>query len=348
MKEVEFIVVGLGIAGVSFCERLLGSKKEFVALDGPKMAATAVAGGIVNPVVLKRFTPVWNAALFLEEAIPFYQTIQSRLQIDFFRETEILRVFSNVQEQNEWSVASSSHKLKDFLNPELLSNNGPELNAPYGLGAMQTALLLNTLRLLEAYRSFLKDRVVQEEFRYEEVVMKEDAIAYKNIRAKHLVFAEGASVINNPFFQVEGLIPKKGEYITIRSENLNIDKVVKGPFFLIPLGDHLYKVGATFAHGDMTYENTEKGREQLTDAVAKMIHGPFEVVDQVAGMRPTVKDRKPLLGSISDKKIQFFNGLGTRGLLMAPLLSKLLLDHIETGTDLPSEMDIKRFSSGRT
>jgi glycine/D-amino acid oxidase-like deaminating enzyme len=74
-----------------------------------------------------------------------------------------------------------------------------------------------------------------------------------------------------------------------------------------------------------------------------MINCDFEVVDQVAGMRPTVKDRRPVVGSIENNNIYFLNGLGTRGLLMAPLLSLRLMEHIEKGDPLPPEIDVKRF-----
>jgi len=49
------------------------------------------------------------------------------------------------------------------------------------------------------------------------------------------------------------------------------------------------------------------------------------------------------LGSISSREILFFNGLGTRGLGMAPLLSKQLFDYAENNTPLPDEVNIQRF-----
>ena len=103
--------------------------------------------------------------------------------------------------------------------------------------------------------------------------------------------------------------------------------------------------GATFAHGDYEFAVTEKGRKQLLKAVSAMIGCPFEVVDQLVGMRPTIKDRRPVLGSLDNENILFFNGLGTRGLLMAPLLSGWLTAYAERGEKLPSEVDIRRFSN---
>jgi glycine/D-amino acid oxidase-like deaminating enzyme len=79
-------------------------------------------------------------------------------------------------------------------------------------------------------------------------------------------------------------------------------------------------------------------------SLSKLIKCPFEVVDQMAGMRPTVKDRRPLLGILSSEHILFFNGLGTRGLGMAPLLSQQLYNFTEQNIPLPEEINIQRFS----
>ena len=76
MKEVDYIVVGLGIAGISFCEELENNHKSFIAFDNDKVTSTKVAAGVINPVVLKRFTPVWNAKLHVSSSILFLDSIE--------------------------------------------------------------------------------------------------------------------------------------------------------------------------------------------------------------------------------------------------------------------------------
>ena len=44
----------------------------------------------------------------------------------------------------------------------------------------------------------------------------------------------------NPFFKDLPLVPTKGELLTIYASQLNIDYVLKGPVFLIPLEEDLY------------------------------------------------------------------------------------------------------------
>ena len=69
----------------------------------------------------------------------------------------------------------------------------------------------------------------------------------------------------------------------------------------------------------------------------------FQVVDQVAGIRPTTKDRRPFLGSLTDnKQLFFFNGLGTRGITTAPYLAKILFNFTENSIKIPKEINIRR------
>ena len=71
----------------------------------------------------------------------------------------------------------------------------------------------------------------------------------------------------------------------------------------------------------------------------------FEVVDHVAGIRPTVKDRRPLVGVHSIySKLFVLNGLGTRGVMIAPYVAQALYNSIEHHMPLDKEIDIKRFT----
>lgn len=345
MKEVDYLVIGLGVAGISYCEQLRAHEKRFLAFDTGEKCATAVSGGTVNPVVLKRFTPVWNVEQFLPEAASFYQQLANRLQSSFMQETEIHRILNSVAEQQDWLVASDKKALSSYLSSEIIKNKNTRVKAPFDMGGVWHAFKLNTGKLLKEYRKSLSeaDELLSEAFDHSALVSEETGFQYKNIRAQKIIFAEGSAVVGNPYFTIDGFIPKKGEYLIIKAPELKLTSVLKGAIFVIPLGDDLYKIGATFDHSARHYEITDEGRSKLVHSVEKIIDGPFEVVDQIAGMRPTVKDRRPLLGSLSHENILFFNGLGTRGLLSAPLLSKWLYDFAENNRPLPSEVDIKRF-----
>ncbi|HFS67189.1 MAG TPA: FAD-dependent oxidoreductase, partial [Flavobacteriia bacterium] len=54
--KVDYIIVGLGLAGISFIERLKEHHKSFVVFENNSQNASKVASGLFNPVILKRFT----------------------------------------------------------------------------------------------------------------------------------------------------------------------------------------------------------------------------------------------------------------------------------------------------
>lgn len=356
MKEVDYIIVGLGIAGITFCERLRQEGKRFVVFEPSLPSATKVAGGVVNPVILKRFTPIWNLPQFHAAAYPFYAQLSKHLEVDFLEKMLLQRIFNNPQEQNDWLVASDKNNLSFFLSSELNQNSNPLIEAPFGFGNVNEVFKIDTALLMDSFSESLehKEQLVREAFNYDLLQLnaknaetsyldKAAMIQYKNIKAKRIVFSEGSAAIHNPYFSVDCLIPKKGEYIIFKAPQLRLKSILKGSIFIIPLGNDHFKAGATFDHSGKKPEITQEGKTQLVASLRKYIHCPFEVIDQIAGMRPTVKDRRPLLGSISNKEVLFFNGLGTRGLGMAPLLSQQLYDFAENDVPLPDEVNISRF-----
>lgn len=346
MEKKDYIIVGLGIAGISICEQLRKNNKSFIVFDA-NTSVTKIAGGTVHPCILKYFTLVWNGTSFYNSALPFYKEIESFLASSFTSQTPILKVFNSIEEQNLWSIASDKKELEDFLNESILPNDNNAVNAEFGFGKVNHNFQINTKTLIESYRKLLLSNGSLREtpINYDELTINPDGVNYNSIEAKKIIFSEGPSVIKNPLFPKAYLIPKKGEYITIKAPRLNSKEILKSKFFVIPLGKDIYKVGATFAHNDHSNSITEKGKNELVEALEKLITVPFEVINQEVGMRPTVKDRRPLLGNLSKQNnVYFYNGLGTRGLLMAPLLSEYLFNYIEEGINLPSEIDINRFS----
>jgi glycine oxidase len=71
--KVDYIIVGLGLAGLAFVEELMNANKSFLVFEDASQTSSLVAGGVYNPVVLKKFTAVWKAAEQLDLALLFYE-----------------------------------------------------------------------------------------------------------------------------------------------------------------------------------------------------------------------------------------------------------------------------------
>jgi glycine/D-amino acid oxidase-like deaminating enzyme len=116
--------------------------------------------------------------------------------------------------------------------------------------------------------------------------------------------------------------------------------------FILPLGNDLFKVGATYNWKDKTDVPTEEGKIELVERIQEIINCDFEIITHFAGVRPTVRDRRPLVGthSIHDR-IHILNGLGTRGVMLGPSMAKALFESIEHQIPLCKEVAIQRFTN---
>lgn len=344
--QVDYIIVGIGLAGISFCEQLKAHNKTFVVFDNASQQSSTVAGGLYNPVVLKRFTPVWKCKEQLDLALPMYANLEAELGVKLDYKIPVYRKFASLEEQNDWFTASDKQILSEYLSPKIIKNDNKSIDAPYGYGEVLETGRIDVKTLIEAYRSYLLSHglFVESVFEYDDLKIEADTIPYKNIIAKHIVFAEGFGVKQNPFFKDLPLVPAKGELLTIYAPDLKIDYVLKAGVFLIPLGDDLYIVGATYEWKDLSSKVTDLAKEELLTKLEKLINCEFEVVNQVSGIRPTVKDRRPLVGQHEKYKNMFvLNGLGTRGVMIGPYVAQQLYDFIEKGMPLEKEIDIARF-----
>ncbi len=347
MAKTDYIVVGLGLAGIALVEELTLRGRSFLVFENESQTSSLVAGGMYNPVVLKRFNPVWRGGEQLEVALPYYRRLEEKLNAVYDRQMDILRVFKSIEEQNNWFAACDKPRLQPFLEPEIEENDNMALNAEHSLGRVRKTGRVRVRELVDDYRNYLekKGHLIRESFDHEKLEIGESDLLYGEHQAWQLVFCEGNGLADNPYFNWLPLEGTKGELLTIHAPDLKLEEVVKSAVFVMPLGDDLYKIGATFNWSDKTNLPTREGREELLDKLKKVIHCDFEVKDQEAGVRPTTPDRRPLLGRHPiHAQLAVFNGLGTRGVMSSPLLSKELLEHLENGIDLDKEVDISRFS----
>nr|WP_321226518.1 FAD-dependent oxidoreductase [uncultured Psychroserpens sp.] len=348
MKQVDYIIVGNGLAGIAFCEQLRNANKDFVVFDNNSQQSSSVAAGLYNPVILKRFTKVWNAKEQLTLAMPKYKVLEQLLNVKLDYQLPVYRRFMSVEEQNDWFSASDKPVLEDFLSTNLVKNTNAVINADYGFGEVLHSGRVNTSQLVKSYRNYLleNDVLEGEEFQYELLEIEQEYVQYKDIKAKHIVFAEGFGITKNPFFSHLPLNGTKGEMLTIEAPDLKMDFIMKSSVFIVPLGEDLFWIGATYEREDKTHNITENAKDQLVDKLKQIIKCDFKIVKQVAGIRPTTKDRRPLVGSHRDyKNVHVLNGLGTRGVMISPYVAKQLFNHIEKGELLDPEIDINRIEN---
>jgi glycine oxidase len=343
--KVDYLIIGSGLAGIAFAETCLLHHKKIMVLNDNSQNSTTIAGGLYNAIVLKRFTKIWEAEAQLAVSIPFYKNLEKKLKTILLYEIPLLRKLNNIEEQNNWFTASDKPNLSNYLNSELKTLPNKSIISDYKFGELNKTGFLDTKKLKEDYTRFLlsNNMYIEETFDYSKILIENNYIQYNNIRTKQIVFAEGFGLHNNPYFNNLPLDGTKGELLIIKSENLNLNVIINSSIWILPLGNHLYKVGATYNWQDKTNQKTEEAKLELVTNLKELLNCDFEIIEHLAGVRPTVKDRRPLLGKhYKHNNLFLLNGMGTRGVLFAPYLSEKLFQYIENNTELDNEISIER------
>jgi glycine oxidase len=343
---IDYLIVGSGLAGICFADIALKNNKSIRVIENYSQNSSIIAGGLYNPVILKRFSEVWQAQEQLKLVNTIYPTLEQQLNVKLDFKLPIYRKLFSVEEQNNWFEAADKPFLAPFLSTNLHYNKYKGINTPYGFGEVLQSGYVDTKLLISSYQTFLKSIEIfwSSSFEYQQLTIEDHFLEYDSIQFKNIIFAEGFGLLSNPFFYQLPLDGTKGELLIIKCPGLNLDVIIKSSVFILPLGNDLYKVGATYNWKDKTALPTEAGKQELLTNLKSILQLDFEIVEHLAGVRPTVKDRRPMVGKHPKyQNLHVLNGLGTRGVMLAPAMAKVLFEHIERQTPLPKEIDIKRF-----
>jgi tRNA 5-methylaminomethyl-2-thiouridine biosynthesis bifunctional protein len=108
-----------------------------------------------------------------------------------------------------------------------------------------------------------------------------------------------------------------------------LDVVVSGNGYVAPLPDGGHALGATYHHDDFDASVRIADHEANLQRVRALLPGFVEGVDPTqlngwTGFRATVPDRLPIYGATAIEGVCVATGLGSRGLLWAPIGAELV------------------------
>ncbi len=344
MNKPDQLIVGWGLAGVIMAWQSYFHKKSFLVFDSTVNTTTTAAAGIVNPIVFKRLTKSWQATVLMPFAENFYKEIESLLLTEIIQKKHIFKVFSSFEDENNWAAKQNDESFKSFLVPlKDYAINGVE--APYGYGEVRTFGNLNTKLFLEASKLFFQKKgMVFVNQKLDFNLLDPVHSTYDDHKYENIVFCEGVDVDKNPLFQYLPLKPTHGEVITIETDDFQFTDILNKNMFVMHIEKNLFKVGATYNWDLKEPTTTEGGKSELIKKLASFTNFKYKIVDHQAGIRPTVKDRRPLIGQHpKHDNIYIFNGLGTKGVMIAPYYSKQLFDKVYQNLELHNEVDISRY-----
>lgn len=343
MKNVDYIIVGDGYAALFFAHQLIKNKKSFVIFSEGKKSASQISAGIINPVVLKKFTTFWLAQEQLDFLKISLHEIEQYTGENYWIDSSIHRIFHDENEQKLWLKKSKTEELNHFLSDEF--RHVDDFSNEFDTGKVKQSARLNVngffTDLLNYYEK--NDFLVKEKFNYNEIDVSTSI--YKEIAFKNIVFCEGMQVKNNPFFSDIQVIPNKGHHIRVKlSKHITENITIKKKHFLFPLHNGLYFYGGTYDRDQLHEKIDDSAVEQLKKGLSEFYPNNFSVEEIHFGFRPTVKDRRPIVGRHKIHQNFFvFNGLGARGILNGCYFANTLYQYIEHKIELPTEISIDRF-----
>lgn len=344
----EYLIVGGGLAGLFFAHELEKGNKSFLVLDAcHQKSASNVAAGMFGPLGGQLSKLAWKAPEMLNTLENTAAELEIRLGIKLIHWMPVQVAFGSIKDANDYELRERTPILNKHLSNTCEAEK--QLIAPFGSFEMLRSGWFNTTLFLSVYQKQLKEKgsYQMQQFKYDNLVQTENGWEYGELTFDKVVFAEGYAAANNPY--IKNLIPFKlckGQVLKIKCEGLTEVKIVKKGIYLIPLGNNIFKAGATYEWDEINEEPNEKGLELMVEKIQNLIRLPFEVIGQEAAIRPTTNDRNPVIGKVSGhQNMYFINGLGTKGVVRGPWLASLLYDLIEKNTPIPREVSVERIKN---
>ena len=346
---IDYLIIGQGIAGSTMAMQLLKKGYSILVFDEfSKNYSSAVAAGLFNPVTGKKMVKTWMADEIFPALFEFYADVERATGEKFLFPMPLYRPFLSIAEQNEWMSRSAEDGFRKFINHiSMKPAFGDKVNDPLGGITLAQTGYIDTSRYLLAVRRHLVGLGAYraEVFREQDLEILENSIRYDTITARKVIFCQGCQNNSNRWFAQLPIKSLKGETITVQSD-WNSDVILNRSVYMVPgKRDLEWTVGATYNLSDPRPGITAEARQELTEKLADLIRVPFTTMGQNWGVRPTTPDRRPILGiHPKHRSLTIFNGLGTKGVSLAPYFSAVLIRAMENKGTINKEADVSRFN----
>jgi glycine/D-amino acid oxidase-like deaminating enzyme len=344
MGRVDFAIVGQGLAGTALARQLLRRGARVLVIDRGGESSSRVAAGLVTPVTGKRLARSWRWDELYPAAVAYYRDFERDVGAPVFHQRPAVRLFAGAEERAEFErragmlaglVRTPDHVPVAFA-------------APFGGFEMPHAARLDAPRYLDLAREHFRRagayRAADLDLAREvELVPGGVRLPRLGVEARGLVFCRGFAPGVDPWFGGVKFNAAKGEILTLRVPGLAEDRVVHRGIWLAPAGGGVFRAGATYTWEPLDSLPTPEGRAEIESRLAEFLRLPFEVIDHRAAVRPVIEAGFPVLGRHPDvPQLAYFNGLGSKGSLLAPFFADQLAACLVGDGEVESEVDVAR------
>lgn len=343
------LIIGQGLAGSLLADALLRRGQAVEVVADARPTSSGAAAGLFNPVTGRKPQLTWLADALFPYLHRFYPDLEARLGAAFFHPMPLYRPFGSPEERDFGLALAAQPERREFLQPAPDDDAYAE-TVRNEFGGLRTlgAGWVDVPELLAAFRRDFERRGIfrQETFSHGDLNIKPRGVEWAGQPYTTALFCEGVYGAENPFFNWLPFNPVKGESLTLRLAGPAPPGIVNRGAWLIPKPDGTARVGATYVWQPLDWEPTAEGREFLLQKLNVWLKTPYEVTGQHAGVRPAVQGRRPLLGRHPEfPQLGLFNGLGSKGVSLAPFFAQQFADFLVDGKELHGAVNINRFFS---
>jgi glycine/D-amino acid oxidase-like deaminating enzyme len=285
----------------------------------------------MTPITGQRVKPTWRGDVL----IPFARERYRELEPALVHDVRMLRVFETAQAaaffHDRWSKGEITAAQVTPVAP------GDELGLPMPHGGcfIHGASFVNIVRFLDVMQAHLLERGV---------VFQTSSTVHRPPSTDLTVACTGLNTLTSPLWKHLPLLPNKGEVIDVRIEGWESDMIVNAGTWIAPIGDGLYRVGATHDWDDHTTTPSDEARAYLRQRAERILQRTVHVVAQRASVRPSTQTRRPFAGRHPEFPDQaVLTGLGTKGTMLAPYVARDLVRHLVSNEPLDQAYDITTY-----
>ncbi len=333
----EYLIIGQGIAGTLLSNALWRQGKSFLVIDNVNIAAKAsiVAGAIINPVNVNRWTTDSRVGSVVHTALDTYKNFEATLGCSLIEETSMLVFHEDALQQQLFAQRHliSPTYLAQPVNADIEAANR-FFNYGFGLAKVQPVWRVNATKLLSGWSAFLQSRhlLLEEYFDMAQCSIDREDVIYSNTRFRKIIFCEGAAGALNPFFRGLPFTRNRGEALLLSIPGLVPHYIYHHGIRLAPTADGLFWCGSNY---QWVYEDLlpdQNWRKQTEIKLRQWLTVPFEIIDHLVAERPTTAGQVFLAGVHPHMpSAAIFNGLGTKGFSYGPVLANALCSQLIDG-----------------
>ncbi|MDH5604566.1 MAG: FAD-binding oxidoreductase [Cyclobacteriaceae bacterium] len=344
---LDYIIVGQGIAGSVLALKLLERNKRIMVYDLPdNNISSSCSAGLFNPLTGRNVVKTWKADILFPILDDFYRGAERMLGEKFYFPLNQYRPFDSNQQANELTNRFEGDEFEGFIKRMCPPHEEQQVvNDVYGGVEIGHSGYVEVNKFIRSVTNFLLKRGSYKEELFDYTALDyRNEIKYKEVKAKYLILCTGSTPGKVPFFNWLPFKFVKGEVLSVQLEKPMVRLLNRG-IFVLPLHDGGYKAGSTYDRENLNTLPTEAGKKEITDKMDKLLKTGYTVTGHLAGIRPATDDRRPFVGTHpAHKNIGTLNGLGAKGISLAPYFAGQLIDHLEEGGEIVFEANTHRYN----